>query len=62
MGVIAMTEEIKLCPFCGASAELVKVKRNHNEDHFRVQCIKMCVYTLHYFNKELAIICWNTRV
>ena len=56
IGSAEMAKKLKLCPFCGAQAEIV-------EDHYyKIYCTK-CPTTLGaYLTKEEAVKAWNKRV
>ncbi len=63
MKIENVEEELKDCPFCGGTAELIY----DEEDHpfvYKVFCLKCCCKTDSYSYSEFipAIRIWNSRV
>ena len=50
-------EELKPCPFCGASAQITQLS-----GRYAVECTKKCVGTRIFSDKNKAIEAWNRRV
>lgn len=53
-----MTEQLKLCPFCGSTAE---VKKDEDRPCYSVSCTGCSVKILHCRSKKVAIEAWNRR-
>ncbi len=54
-----MSKELKLCPFCGREAELIKSKRK--EGYHLVQCSKCWASTSLNTSAHVAVELWNNR-
>lgn len=56
-------EELKLCPFCGGKAELIKQGHREYKPTFYIQCTNFgCeMATPQKTNAEEAVLVWNRR-
>lgn len=56
-----MNPELKLCPFCGGEAKLIKTMNSEFYDVWYCKCQKCYVKTNEELNKNVVIEKWNRR-
>lgn len=54
-------KELKLCPFCGGKAKLIKANYDL-EDIYWIRCKKCGVDSNIFYTSDTAIEAWNRRV